>query len=160
PAYGHAEADRMVVHPPAYSWVAGVLMKLGFPYFTALAINVIVGAAAGITAIVASGLTRLSKVGFITALYFTNFQFVDLFLARPELAITVWWLAGLFILDNARTRNWSGTRLALGSFATAYACSLHYHAWPGVAAVGVYVLACATELSPRRALPKLGWVSA
>ena len=160
PAYGRAEADRMVVHPPAYSWVAGVLMSSGLPYFTALAINVLVGVAVAIIAIVASDLTSLSKVAFITALYVTNFQFVDLFLARPELAITVWWLAGLFILENARIRNWSGMLLALGSFVTAYACSLHYHAWPGVIAVGVYVLACATDLGPRRALPKLAWVSA
>lgn len=160
PAYGHAEANRMVVHPPAYSWVAGVLMKLGLPYFTALAINVFIGTVVAIIAIVASGLTPLSKVGFITAIYVTNFQFVDLFLARPELAITVWWLAGLFILDNARIRNWSGTLLALGSFATGYACSLHYHAWPGVIAVGVYVFAFTIELGPRRALLKLAWVSA
>ena len=150
----------MVVHPPAYFWVAGVLMSLGLPYFTSLAINVLVGAAVAIIAIVLSGVAPLSKVAFITAIYVTNFQFVDLFLARPELAITVWWLAGLFILDDARTRNCSGMLLALGSFVTTYACSLHYHAWPGVIAIGVYVLACATDLGPRRALPKLAWVSA
>jgi hypothetical protein len=159
PAYGHAEADRMVVHPPTYYWVAGVLMKLGLPYFTALGINVLVGTAAAIIAMLASGFSPLSKVAFITGLYVTNFQFVDLSLARPELAISVWWLGGLFILENARTRNWSGMLLALGSFVTAYACSLHYHAWPGVAAAGVYVLACLIDLGWRKALPKLAWVS-
>src|ERR1700680_3879261 len=45
PGYGHTEANRMVVHPPPYSWVAGIVMKLGLPYFTALAINVFIGAA-------------------------------------------------------------------------------------------------------------------
>src|SRR5262249_33605217 len=146
PAYGHDQADQMVVHPPPYSWTAGVLMKVGLSYFRALALIVFVGAAVAIVAILASGLAPLWKLAFITGLYVTNFQFVDLFLARPELAITIWWLAGLFILENARIRNWSDKLLALGSFTTAYGCSLHYHSWPGVGAVGIYALILAIDL--------------
>src|SRR5262249_6181506 len=101
----------------------------------------------------------LWKLAFITGLYVTNFQFVDLFLARPELAITIWWLAGLFILENARIRNWSDKLLALGSFTTAYGCSLHYHSWSGVGAVGIYAIILAIDLGPRKALPKLTWLS-
>jgi hypothetical protein len=134
-------------------------MKVGLSYFRALALIVFVGAAVAIVAILASGLAPLWKLAFITGLYVTNFQFVDLFLARPELAITVWWLAGLFILENARIRNWSGKLLALGSFTTAYGCSFHYHAWPGVGAVGIYALILAIDLGPRKALPKLTWLS-
>lgn len=158
PAYGHDQADQMVIHPPPYSWTAGALMKVGLSYFRALALIVFVGAAVAIIAILASGLPPLRKLAFITALYVTNFQFVDPFLARPELALTVWWLAGLFILESARIRNWPGKLLALGSFTTAYGCSLHYHAWPGVGAIGIYALILAIDLGPRKAFPKLTWL--
>jgi len=151
----HNNWGFMVVHPPAFYFAVGTLMRAGIPPQQAAGLICWVLLLALLVMLVTARLPARVQLAFQLATFFTMLTFGEVIL-RPEVPIVLAWLAGLFALENSRGRGWSCGPLALAGFCLALASGLHYWSFLAGAGAVLYLVVLAWTLPWRPTLVRAG----
>jgi hypothetical protein len=134
----HGQPHFMTVHPPTHYLLLGALMKSGLTLFEAAGVPIVALLA---VIIGAAGYGRFSlpfALGIVLGAFSANVIWADYYTVRPDLHLTLAWLAGLVMLEGGRNREWSPPWLCAGSALCVYAATLHYWGAASVATPLVY----------------------
>ena len=140
PAHGPDHAEMMVVHPPVYSSLIGMLVARGLRPMHAIGLLLLV---LYVLVVAAALLARVSdgvRLAVIYASYVGVFVLPRVDGFRPETAMTLAWIGALTWLFAAEARKFPAALVVFGSVLLAFASSLHYVAWPAVAGVAAFLL--------------------
>jgi dolichol-phosphate mannosyltransferase len=157
----HSQHDALTVHPPTHYLAVGLALK-ALPAYYAEALPAFLFLLVAVLVIYRSVLPQGAKVGLLFAslgtwLLHGYASFDDEvvhfgFGVRPELHMTLAWLAGLVALENGRLLGWSRRWLALGGALVTYASTIHYpatFAWVGALVYVPWAI---------RSLPRRAWL--
>jgi hypothetical protein len=140
PAHGPDHAEMMVVHPPVYSSLVGILVAGGLRPMLAIGLLLLVLYALVIVAALCARVPDSVRLAVIYASYVGVFVLPRVDGFRPETAMTLAWIGALTWLVAAESRTFPAAMVVFGSLLLAFASGLHYVAWPAVAGVAAFVV--------------------
>ena len=138
-----------IIHPPIHIGLIGLLERIGFTWYYAEAMPVLLLLLLGILIIVSSPFPPAVKLGLLFSVGFvmsTGENFATIFGVRPEGHVYAAWFAGLLLLESGRLSDWDRTRLFFGALLLTWASGVHYYACAAFAGVLVYVIWAASDL--------------
>jgi hypothetical protein len=143
----NGQPEFMTIHPPTHYLLVGLLQKLGLSLFHAAAVPLIALTTLIAIIVATGGFGFAMALALLLACFSANVIWADYLTVRPDLHLTLAWFAGLVTLEAARNRQWSSSRLALGSALSVYAATLHY--WGLAACAMPLVYMCSAALAHR-----------
>ena len=141
-SYNPGNWESMYTHPPVHYVMVGWLMKL-FEEADALFVYHMIIAAILFLAICFLCEDNSLKLQLLLQVYvfglvclgvYQNFSF------RPEMALSLLWLAGLFFLERSRKNSFEAWSQALGSLLIVLTASIHFFAYPMVLSIVPYFI--------------------
>jgi hypothetical protein len=151
----HGDFDGMVIHPPLHYLEIAWLMRLGFGFFHAAGVLILIPLGLCLWLIRAGRFPAIVKLALMAGLFMTIFIWAPVQGGRPDLNLTLSWFAGLLALESARLDSWKTWKLGLGGFLLTYASGVHY---PGIVActgIVIYAVRLWRSLKFSAAKPKL-----
>lgn len=124
PIHGHF--DDMVIHPPVHYLVLAWLMKTGLSLFHAAAVPPILFFLILGWMLLFSPFQFPVKVGLLFGTYLAVLVWTSIQTVRPDVSLSLAWIAGLASLEAGRLAQWDSKRLFAGSLLLTYAATLHY----------------------------------
>jgi len=146
--------EPVVIHPPIHTAWIGLLQRMGFTWYYAEPVPVVILLLLGIAVVAAGAFPAPVKLGLLFSLGFvvsTGETFFAPFGVRPEGEVFAAWFAGLVLLESGRLADWNRIRLFAGAFLVTYASGVHYYACAALAGVAVYIVWAAWELGWQKA---------
>jgi hypothetical protein len=140
PAHGPDHAEMMVVHPPVYSSLIGMLVAGGLRPMHAIGLLLL---CLYVLVVVAALLARVPdsiRLAIIFGAYVGVFVLPRIDGFRPETAMTLAWIGALTWLLAAESRKFPAPLVVFGSALLAFASSVHYVGWPAIAGAAAFLL--------------------
>ncbi len=132
--------EKMWVHPPIHYAIIGLFMKL---FEESLALSVYHAMLASMFFLSILFLPVNSRIfvslslGLLASLLFCIY-FTQGFSFRPELAMSLFWVAGIAYCENSRLRNFNSSWLSVGSLFIVLGASIHFFAYLSVLSLIFY----------------------
>jgi hypothetical protein len=122
----HGQFDTMFVHPPTQYLLIATLMRLGLSAYHAGGLLSVILFAIFAAIVVSSRFEFPVQIAFLLGVFLGAFVWNEALVLRPDLTLTLAWIAGLAALETARLDDWNAGRLAVGGFFLALATGVHY----------------------------------